>query len=150
MVVWGYLDGRRYRPVYDMAGGGDGVRMSDLVRGEVHVLELRHWAHALDLSESTVRRRLTRNMTIIDALDRRPWQHGWDNGLRFHVDSEAKSFVADHPGGAQLQEVAEFFGIDPRTVRLIEFQALTEAEANLPPEMREAWVAALRARHEDV
>lgn len=150
VVVWGYLEGRTYRPVYDMAGGGEWLTMRDMVRGDLEVAELRVWADAVDVARTTVIQRLRRGLPIIDALDRRRYQRSWDNGLPFERDLAARAFVEAHPGGAGLREVGDHLGITKEAVRLIEMQALAEAEARMPPELRSAWVAAFRDRHEDV
>ena len=149
-VLVGHLDGRPNRPVYDMAAGGEGLTMRDLVRGEDVIASLGDWSDALETPRRSVKHRLAQGRPIWRALCDQPRQRMWDNGLPYLKDFGARRFVAEHPAGANLQEVADFWGLTREGVRLHEFVALQSFEAACPPSLRAVILESLRERHEAV
>jgi hypothetical protein len=52
------------------------------------------------------------------------------DAVRFEHDLECQRFVAEHPGGATLDEVGQFFGgLSRERIRQIEIQALGKLRA---------------------
>lgn len=77
-------------------------------------LPLREAAAVIGVDTSTLLARHRRGDPLEGNREDTPWE----------CDAAAQRFVAEHPGGATLDEVGEFFGISRERVRQIEVQAL--------------------------
>lgn len=123
-----YIDGK---PVYDH--NATNIRPAHLVRFGGVVAKLQDWGELYGLNIWTLRTRLDRGEKAIDAL--RPANH-WKVQIPWELDFDAQAFVREHPDGALLEEVGDYFGLTRERIRQIQARALEKMATQLGPDWR--------------
>lgn len=89
-------------------------RAGKISKGCRRCVAAERWANYEPVSGVDPRAQRKPRLELHDRRERLTWSE----------DEEARAFVEEHPGGATLEEVGEFFGVSRERVRQIEADAL--------------------------